>query len=200
MKWPKLVSQIIRVQKNPLRLFNEATSRTLLEALCDNGHLEEAVQLLGKVLRKGMKTPKQRLQGFTLTRFLEIANVEGIKGFSPSVSMYEAKLEALCRERRTDAAVQVIGEEMLDDNCVPTATTYKIMVKGLCDEGKSMAGIRYLDNNGESRFVEVCKVFENMLGHRYWPSAAALSIGSLEGCVPRVGVMNLVVVGRDGKL
>ncbi|KAF9599968.1 hypothetical protein IFM89_002003 [Coptis chinensis] len=220
--------------------------RTLLEALCDNGHLEEAVQLLGKVLRKGLKTPKQRLQGFTLTRFLEIENVEGIKGlinealikgavpslvsysamaidlysqgriddanrvfdemrgrgFNPSVSMYEAKLEALCREGRADAAVQVIGEEMLDNNCVPTATTYKIMVKGLCDEGKSIVGIRYLDKMAkqvgcvadkeiynvlvdglcrESRFVEACKVFEKMLGHRYWPSAVAFNrlIGGL---------------------
>ncbi|PIA24667.1 hypothetical protein AQUCO_139000001v1 [Aquilegia coerulea] len=213
--------------------------RTLLEAMCDSGQVEEAVEILGKVLRKGLKTPKQRRQGVSVRQFREIENLEGIKGlinlalikgvvpslssysatsldlysqgkiddadrvfdesrqrgFCPSLSMYEAKIEALCREGRAGiAAVKVIEEEMVEGNCVPTVQTYKILVKGLCGEGKSMVGLRYLgkmDNQVgcvadkelynilveglcfERRFIEASKVFEKMLNKRYWPSAAS---------------------------
>ncbi|PIA44918.1 hypothetical protein AQUCO_01700472v1 [Aquilegia coerulea] len=117
------------------------------------------------------------------------------RGFCPSLSMYEAKIEALCREGRAGiAAVKVIEEEMVEGNCVPTVQTYKILVKGLCGEGKSMVGLRYLGKMdkqvgcvadkelynilveglcSERRFIEASKVFEKMLNKRYWPSVAS---------------------------
>ncbi|KAL5726750.1 hypothetical protein ACHQM5_000015 [Ranunculus cassubicifolius] len=204
--------------------------RTLLETLVDNGQVQEAVEVLGKVLRKGLKTPKQRRQGFSLTRFLEMENLEEVKGlmnealikgvvpslvsymfdimqergYLPSVTMYEAKIEALCREGRADLAVQVIDEEMVKGNCVATSGTYKLLVKGLCNEGKSMIGVKYLEKMAkqmggaadkefyhvlvdglcrENQIVEACKVLEKMLDRKYWPSAAAYNklIGGLCG-------------------
>ncbi|KAL5726753.1 hypothetical protein ACHQM5_000018 [Ranunculus cassubicifolius] len=221
--------------------------RTLLETLVENGQVEDAVEVLGKVLRKGLKIPKQRRQGFSLTRFLEMENLDEVKGlmnealikgvvpslvsysamavdlysegkiedanrvfdimqergYLPSVTMYEAKIEALCREGRADLAVQVIEEEMVKGNCVATSGTYKLLVKGLCNEGKSMIGVKYLEKmkqmggaadkefyhvlvDGlcrENRIVEACKVLEKMLNRKYWPSAAAYNklIGGLCG-------------------
>ncbi|BAT77346.1 Pentatricopeptide repeat-containing protein [Vigna angularis] len=53
--------------------------RTLLDALCDAGKLEEAVEILGKILRKGLKAPKRCYNHPDLGRFLDGKHIESAK-------------------------------------------------------------------------------------------------------------------------
>ncbi|KAK9114582.1 hypothetical protein Syun_021379 [Stephania yunnanensis] len=124
------------------------------------------------------------------------------RGFRPLVSTYDGKMVALCRERKVDAAANLIDKEMIDANCVPTVRTFNILLKGLYDEGKSMSAIKYFNKMynqmgcvpnkatydimvdglcAEGHFVEACQIFEKMLVRRHWPSDAAFNklIGGL---------------------
>ncbi|XP_010269132.1 PREDICTED: pentatricopeptide repeat-containing protein At1g05600 [Nelumbo nucifera] len=124
------------------------------------------------------------------------------KGFRPSVSMYESKIAALCREERSVEAVKVIEEEMMKGNCVPTVATYNILLKGLCNEGKSVMAIGYLDKMArqvgcvankqtydilvdglccDGWYVEASRVLERMLDMKYSPSNATLFTKLIRG-------------------
>lgn len=113
------------------------------------------------------------------------------KGFTPPSSIYEAKVTALCKEGKVDDAVKVIEDETVK-SCVPTIALYNIVLKGLCDEGKSTVAMEYLKKmakqvglvadketystlvNGlcsQNRYIEACKILEEMVIKSYWPSS-----------------------------
>ncbi|XP_034709044.1 pentatricopeptide repeat-containing protein At1g05600 [Vitis riparia] len=106
------------------------------------------------------------------------------RGFKPSLSIYEAKIAALCRCGGVEEAVKVIKEEMVEDSCVPTVRLYNIVLKGLCHEGKSAFAVGYLEKMArqvgcvadketysilvdglccDGRFVEASGILERML-------------------------------------
>lgn len=209
--------------------------RTLLNAFCDHGQVEEAVDILGKILRKGLKAPKRcshRLDlshcsygqdGERIKQLINEALIKGgipslvsysamavdlynenkiteagkvvkemqVRGFRPTPLMYEAKVKAFCREGRVDEAVKVIEVEMVEGNCVPTIKLYNIVLRGLCDGGKSAYAVGYLKKKmakqvgcvadketygilvdglcHEGRFVEASRVLEEMLIKSHWP-------------------------------
>ncbi|RVW37736.1 Pentatricopeptide repeat-containing protein [Vitis vinifera] len=205
-----------------------AAYRTLLDALCDNGHVEEALEILGKVLKKGLKAPKRCRGHLDLSYCCNGEDIERTKGlinealirggvpsmasysamaidlyserkigeanqvldemrdrgFKPSLSIYEAKIAALCRCGGVEEAVKVIKEEMVEDSCVPTVRLYNIVLKGLCREGKSAFAVGYLEKMArqvgcvadketysilvdglccDGRFVEASGILERML-------------------------------------
>ncbi|KAJ4965505.1 hypothetical protein NE237_017354 [Protea cynaroides] len=115
------------------------------------------------------------------------------RGFRSSVSMYEAKISALCDVRRAEEALKVIGKDMVEGNCVPSVTTYNLVMKGLCDEGKSLMAVGYLEKMSkqvgccankesynilldglcrEGQYVEGSRVLERMLDRSFWPCDA----------------------------
>ncbi|KAF4356922.1 hypothetical protein G4B88_008521 [Cannabis sativa] len=118
-------------------------------------------------------------------------------GFRPTLSVYEAKLAALCRESEVDEAVKVIEVEMVKAHCVPTVKLYNIVLRGLCDGGKSALAVGYLRKmvkqvgcvpdketydilvDGlclEGKFIEANKVLEEMLIKSYWPCVDTFNI------------------------
>ncbi|XP_020083840.1 pentatricopeptide repeat-containing protein At1g05600 isoform X1 [Ananas comosus] len=120
------------------------------------------------------------------------------RGFRPPVSMYDAKITALCGDGRADDAVKVLEVEMAEKNCVPTVRTYNLVMKGLCQEGKSLKAVRYLKRmdkqvgcvanketyeilaNGlcsEGRSPEAAQVLDRMLKWHHRPESA--TFGSL---------------------
>ncbi|KAF3439791.1 hypothetical protein FNV43_RR18069 [Rhamnella rubrinervis] len=114
-----------------------------------------------------------------------------VRGFRPTPVMYEAKVKAFCREGRVDEAVKVIEMERVEGNCVPTVKLYNIVLRGLCDGGKSASAVGYLKKKmakqvgcvadketysilvdglcHEGRFVEASRVLEEMLIKSHWP-------------------------------
>uniref|UniRef100_A0A2N9HGD0 Pentacotripeptide-repeat region of PRORP domain-containing protein n=1 Tax=Fagus sylvatica TaxID=28930 RepID=A0A2N9HGD0_FAGSY len=118
------------------------------------------------------------------------------RGFRPTNLIYETKVAALCRGGNVDAAVKVIEEEM-EGNCVPNVRAYNILLKGLCNEGKSVIAVDYLKKmakklgcvadketygiliNGlcrESRYLEASQVLQEMLIKSYWPCVDTYNI------------------------
>nr|CAB3479219.1 unnamed protein product [Digitaria exilis] len=66
------------------------------------------------------------------------------KGFKPTLCIYEAKINALCRKGDVDDAVKVLEEELPKNDLVPTVTSYNLLLKGLCDTTQSMRALELL--------------------------------------------------------
>ena len=117
-------------------------------------------------------------------------------GFRPTNLVYESKVAALCRGGNVDAAVKVIEEEM-EGNCVPNVRTYNIVLKGLCNERKSVLAVEHLKKMAkklgcnadeetysilidglccESRYLEASQVLQEMLIKSYWPCVDTYNI------------------------
>ncbi|KAG0490157.1 hypothetical protein HPP92_007020 [Vanilla planifolia] len=162
--------------------------RMLLEApLCRRG-VGLAEEILGKVLKKGLRALRVRraFQRPTLScagnlqemkRIIEDALVvRGVrslasykamitdlyaegefayadkmfnemtqKGFKPPVSMFEAKIAALCQNGMVEDAVRVLEVELLERDCVPSARSYNLVMEGLCKVGESRRAVLYVD-------------------------------------------------------
>lgn len=211
-----------------------AIYRTLLDALCDDGQIEEATEILGKILRKGLKAPKRCCHRLDLTRCNDGEDIESVKclihealfkgaipslasysalsmdlykdgkiveadkvitemqdrGYRPTPPIFEAKVEALCKETKIDEAIKVIEEDMVKANCLPTARVYNIVLKSLCSEGKSVLALEYLHKISkqsgckvdkeaysivlemlcrERRYIEASRLLEQMSIKSYWP-------------------------------
>lgn len=207
--------------------------RTLLESLCAADRVELAEEILGKVLKKGLRSPRAR-QAFQrpvlsiagnweeMKRIIDEALVvRGVrslasydamitdlyaesefahadkmldemthKGFRPLVSMYEAKITALCREGKVEDGMRVLEVEMVESGCVPTVRSYNMVMKGLCMKGESTRAMGYLDRMdrqlgcvaqkesyeilvdgfcAEGLFLKAANVLEKMHRKKYWP-------------------------------
>ncbi|KAK7833493.1 pentatricopeptide repeat-containing protein [Quercus suber] len=214
--------------------------RTLLCALCDNRQVEKAVEIHGKILRKGLKAPKRCFQHLDLSQCSSGEDIEGTKrlinealirggipslasysamaidlynegkiseakkvfiqmkerGFRPTNLIFEAKVAALCRRGNVDAAVKVIEQEM-EGNCLPNVMAYNIVLKGLCNERKSVVAVGYLKKMAkklgcnadketysivvdglcrESRYLEASQVLQEILIKSYWPCVDTYNI------------------------
>ena len=77
-------------------------SRTLLDALCDDGKVEEAVEILEKILRKGLKAPKRFHIRIDLGQCSNAEDVDSvkrlindavIKGGIPRLASYTMKID-----------------------------------------------------------------------------------------------------------
>jgi pentatricopeptide repeat protein len=118
------------------------------------------------------------------------------KAFKPTMCMYEAKMVALCREGNVDGAMKVMEEELLENDLVPTVTTYNLLMKGLCDNMQSARALGYINRMdrqlgcvaqkdtfailitglcAESKFVEASGVMERMVKGHHRPDKNAFS-------------------------
>lgn len=209
--------------------------RKLLDTLCDNGEVEEAVKILDKILRKGLKAPKKRrnldfsnicnedepavrqvkclinetlikagvpstdgYNAMAIDLYAEGRITEGdnvlhemcLKGFRPSLQMFEAKVSALFTGGRVDEAIEVVEKEMTEKNCVPTVRLHNIAMKGLCNVSESLWALRYFEKasrkagcvpdkemylnlvNGlccDGKYMEASQMLEKMLINSFWP-------------------------------
>ncbi|KAI3525664.1 hypothetical protein L1887_04634 [Cichorium endivia] len=209
--------------------------KILLDTLCSYGHVEEAADILNKVLRKGLKAPKKKRMplDFNLCRngrdiesaksLITHALINGVipsyesyntmtidlylkgnlelaekvvqemdsHGFKPGVLVYEAKVMALCKEGMIDEAEKVVA------NCVPSVNLYNCLIKGLCNEKRSLEALGYYKKmcrqlgcvpNKETylslvdglchdgRYIEASEVLEKILVNSYWPNSDTFSM------------------------
>lgn len=118
------------------------------------------------------------------------------RGFRPTALVYEAKVAALCMERKIVEAVEVIEKDMVEANCVPTLKVYSVVVRGLCNEKQSVLAFEFLKKmekkvgcvsdketygvlvdglSSESRFLEASQVLQEMLIKSKLPCAETYS-------------------------
>lgn len=155
--------------------------RTLLFALCDNGEIEQAVEILGKILKKGLKSPKRahylidlnycRISKLTVTEIKCLINEALIKGGIPSSDSYCAMAIDLYNENETDQGDKVVSH-MLAKGFWPPSSVYEAKAAALCKEGKVDDAVKVIEE-------------ETVKG----------------SCVPTVALYNIVLNGlcRAGK-
>lgn len=149
--------------------------RTLLFALCDNGEIEQAVEILGKILRKGLKAPKRahnridldqcRTSKLSIGEIKCLINEALIKGGIPSSEGYCAMAVDLYKESDIDQGDRVVSQ-MLAKGFRPPSSIYEAKVVALCKEGKVDDAVNVIEE-------------ETVKG----------------GCVPTVALYNVVLKG-----
>lgn len=125
--------------------------RVLLEALCDNGRVKEAEDVLGKVLLKGLRTPRKRrafqkveLQGLEPEEMKRRIDEALVVGGVRSLKSYAAVIGDLYEEGKAKNA-QKMFDEMCRRGFRPTVAMFERKVEALCREGRVEDGIRVLE-------------------------------------------------------
>ncbi|KHN43654.1 Pentatricopeptide repeat-containing protein [Glycine soja] len=129
--------------------------RTLLDALCDAGKFEEAEEILGKILRKGLKAPKRCHSRLDLDQLSDGKDIESakrmihealIKGSVPSLASYNAMVVDLYSEGKIDEADKVIIE-MQVRGFKPTHSIFEAKVAALCKVSKVDEAIKVIEED-----------------------------------------------------
>lgn len=129
--------------------------RTLLDALCDNGKFEEAMEILGKILRKGLKAPKRCYNQLDLGHCSDGKDIEGakrlihdalVRGSVPSLVSYNAMAVDLYSEGKIGEADEVIVE-MRGKGFKPTHSIFEAKVAALCKVGKVDEAIKVIEED-----------------------------------------------------
>ncbi|KAK7380101.1 hypothetical protein VNO78_32506 [Psophocarpus tetragonolobus] len=129
--------------------------RTILDALCDAGKFEEAVELLGKILRKGLKAPKRCYNPLDLGQFTNGKDIEStkcmihealIKCSIPSSASYSAMAVDLYSDGKIDEADKVIIE-MQVRGFKPTHSIFEAKVAALCKVSKVDEAIKIIEED-----------------------------------------------------
>lgn len=128
--------------------------RTLLFALCDNGEIEQAVEILGKILRKGLKAPKRahyridldqcRNSKLTIGEIKSLINEALIKGGIPSSDSYCAMAVDLYNENEIDQGDKVVSH-MVAKGFRPPPSIYEAKAAALCKEGKVDDAVKVIE-------------------------------------------------------
>ncbi|KAL6005752.1 hypothetical protein ACLOJK_006325 [Asimina triloba] len=149
--------------------------RILLDALCDRQEFEEAERILGKVLRKGLKTSKRHCRVPHLAgEFACSESVDSVKGLIndalvrggvPSFASYSALILDLYSEGKINHADRLFGE-MCERGFEPSTSMYEAKISALCREGRAADAVNVVE--------------EEM---------------TRNNCVPKVGTYNLVIGG-----
>uniref|UniRef100_A0A1D1YX39 Pentatricopeptide repeat-containing protein At1g05600 n=1 Tax=Anthurium amnicola TaxID=1678845 RepID=A0A1D1YX39_9ARAE len=127
--------------------------RTLLEALCAVGRVREAEDILTKVLKKGLKSPKNRrsFQGYDLGACGR--NLEGMKnvidealasGGVCSLASYGAIIVDLYLEGKIADADRLF-DEMLQRGFQPSVSMYEAKIAVLCSAGRAEDAVAVLE-------------------------------------------------------
>ncbi|CAJ1952140.1 unnamed protein product [Sphenostylis stenocarpa] len=129
--------------------------RILLDALCDAGKHEEAVEILGKILRKGLKAPKRCYNHSELGQFMDGKDIESvkrvihealIKGSVPSLTSYNAMVVDIYSEGKIDEADEVIMEMQVKGFRL-THCIFEAKVAALCKVSKVDEAIKVIEED-----------------------------------------------------
>ncbi|KAL1566489.1 pentatricopeptide repeat-containing protein-like protein [Salvia divinorum] len=170
--------------------------RMLLESLCDNGHTGEAVEVLEKVLLKGLRAPKRYMKQLDLSQFRyrddakTLINDALIRGGVLSSDGHNAMAIDLYLEGKFAEAGKVL-EEMQTKGFKPSLLMYEAKIAALLEAGKvdeamHVANKEMLENNcvptlwlhnmvirGLCNTREstraMSEMLEKMLINAYWP-------------------------------
>lgn len=190
--------------------------RTLLDALCDNWQVKEAREILGKVLRKGLKAPKQ-CRGLLdlnqcdndedIQRAKALINEALIRGGVPSLASYSAMAIDLYSEGKIGEANQVI-DEMRKRGFKPSIKMYEAKASALCREGRADEAVKVIEEEMvDGNCVPTARVYNIVVKGLCDERKSALAVGYLEkmakqvGCVANKETYGILVDGlcRDNK-
>uniref|UniRef100_A0A0R0J1Q6 Pentacotripeptide-repeat region of PRORP domain-containing protein n=1 Tax=Glycine max TaxID=3847 RepID=A0A0R0J1Q6_SOYBN len=130
--------------------------RTLLDALCDAEKFEETEEVLGKILRKGLKAPKRCYNRLDLGQNSDGKDIESakrmihealIKGSVPSLASCNTMAIDLYSEGKIDEADKVIVEMQESRGFKPTHTVFEAKVAALFKVNKVDEAIKVIEEN-----------------------------------------------------
>lgn len=184
--------------------------RTLLDALCDNGQVEEAVEVLGKILRKGLKAPNRSRIHIDLSQCTNAQDVETIKrlisealikGGIPSLAGYSAMAIDLYNENKIGEADKVV-KEMQDRGFRPTPSVYEAKLAALCKKGEVDEAVKVLEvEMVQTHCVPTVKLYNIVIRGLCDRAKSASAIRYLKkmakqvGCVPGKETYSILVDG-----
>ncbi|KAK4341769.1 hypothetical protein RND71_037585 [Anisodus tanguticus] len=190
--------------------------RTLLEALCDNEEGQEAIQILDKVLRKGLKAPKRCYKLIDLIHWQNGADTEDmkvlinealIKGIVPSSDSYRAMAVDFYAESKIDEGNKVL-KEMHDRGFKPSVGIYEAKVAALFRDGQVDEAIMVIDcEMVQKNCVPNIRLYNAVIKGICHERKSTTAIMYLErmsrqvGCVPNYETYETLVDGlcKDGK-
>ncbi|KAL5572206.1 hypothetical protein UlMin_021803 [Ulmus minor] len=193
-----------------------AVYRILLNALCDNGQVEKAEEILGKILRKGLKAPSKFRHRLDLSQCSDVEDVESIKrlinealiqGGIPSLASYSAMAIDLYNESRISEANKVL-QQMQQRRFRPTASMYEAKMAALCREGEADEAVKVLEiEMVEANCVPTIKLYNIVLRGLCEGGKSTFAVGFLRkiskqvGCVANKETYSTLVDGlcREGK-
>ncbi|KAH7860150.1 hypothetical protein Vadar_009981 [Vaccinium darrowii] len=169
--------------------------RTLLDALCDHGQVQQAVDILDKVLRKGLKSPKRSRKQLNLNYCFSDADVQGakilihealMKGLVPNSDCYNAMGVDLYAESKIAEADKLLYEM----NCKgfqPSLATYEAKVAALCNEHKVDEAIQVIEvDMVEGNCVPTIGIYNAVLKAWCWERKSVLAVEYFEKISRRV--------------
>jgi pentatricopeptide repeat protein len=122
---------------------NSTTYSTIIGGLAKAGKMEQALELLNEMTNKGFNTYKMyRVLTESLNKEDKIEEVVQVvhklqdSSISPQTVLYNTVLLGLCRNGKTDYAIDVLAD-MVSCGCMPDESTYIILIEGLFYEGNS---------------------------------------------------------------
>jgi pentatricopeptide repeat protein len=120
---------------------NSITYSTIICGLAKAGKLEQALELINEMASKGFNADKMY---HLLTEYLNkedkieevVQAVHKLQdaGISPHTVLYNTLLLGLCRNGKTDYAIDMFAD-MVSCGCMPDELTYIILIEGLAYEG-----------------------------------------------------------------
>ncbi|XLR07190.1 hypothetical protein S83_035128 [Arachis hypogaea] len=127
------------------------TCNIMINGLCRNGKLEEAIQMLGEMWTDG---PTSLSKG---NSFAGLANsIHNVSKCTPDVVTYTIIVNALCKVGRVEEAKKKFVE-MMAKNLRPDSTIYDTFILSFCKQGKISSAFRVLkdmERNGCSRTLK----------------------------------------------
>ncbi|XP_017224698.1 pentatricopeptide repeat-containing protein At1g05600 isoform X2 [Daucus carota subsp. sativus] len=183
--------------------------RTLLHAFVERGHIEEAVELLGKILRKGLKAPKRCLKQLDLSSFHNCDDKGAkyliddalIKGGISSSDSYNVMAVDLYSEGNIGTANRVI-QEMHYRGFRPTLLIYEAKIAALCRHGTVDEAIEVIEKEMvNDNCLPTIKLFNTVMKGLCDEGRSVMAIGYLKkifrqvGCVPDKDTYSILVDG-----
>ncbi|KAK4849305.1 hypothetical protein QYF36_023354 [Acer negundo] len=189
--------------------------RTLLFALCDKGQIQEALEMLEKILRKGLKAPKSHRHCIDVPPCNNGEDIEGVKhliikalvrGSIPSLASYNAMAVDLYNEGRISEGNEVL-DEMRVKGFWPSLVMYEAKLAALCKGGLVDKAVKVIEEEMvRGIFVPTVRVYNIMLKGLCDAGHSEIAVGYLKkmakqvGCVANKETYSILVDGlcRDG--
>ncbi|XP_072988042.1 pentatricopeptide repeat-containing protein At1g05600 isoform X2 [Typha latifolia] len=186
--------------------------RTLLEALCAAGRASEAEEVLGKVLKKGLRSPRKRrtfrradLSGANLEDARKIMDEALVVGGVKSLGSYTAMFGNLYDEGRF-ADADKLFEEMLQRGFRPPVSVYERKIVALCRDGRANDATKVLEEEMvDQDCVPTVRTYNLVMDGLCQVGQSKRAVGYLEkmtrqvGCVPGKETFQILVKGLSSE-
>ncbi|VFQ83992.1 unnamed protein product [Cuscuta campestris] len=126
--------------------------RALLEALCDNGDVDEALRILSKVLQKGLKSPKRHRRQIQCHHGADIDSLKAhisealVTGLIPSHKSYRAMAIDYFAGDKIDAGNRVL-REMCNKGFRPSVEIYEAKLLALFRQHRVNEAVEVVDRD-----------------------------------------------------